>query len=222
MSRLNITNGMAMLRFFEENNIELSGETVAFNEAMCEGNVDYPIFSDEFCHERALVHGVGVEEYYEMVIDALGSFFDMEYDELHLFFDEDMYCQINLLTIFAYLDRNEYDGRVALHIVDKTFNEIKGVEIKINGFYNVYLEAIVNKRVPSVELPNMIMDGIIDYLAISGDNNVITKCINDNSDMDREELLQLLFDKFSKFGLGDAQLLKRIDESREYLSKFDK
>lgn len=216
MSILNITNGMAMMKYLDENNIVLDGETVPFNEAMCEGSVSYPIFSDDFCHERALVHGVGVEEYYEMVIDNLGSFFDMEYDELHLFFDEDMFCQINLLTILAYLDKNEYDGRVALHIIDHKFNEINAVEIKVDGFNTIYKLVVENKRVPDVKLPDMIMDGILDYLAISGDNNVIDKCIDENPALTRDELLELLFSKFSKFGLGDAQLLKRIDERRDF------
>ena len=77
-----------------------------FNEGMCDGETIEDIFSGEFELERCVAHGVGVEEYEDIVINPLAPLFSFEYDELHLFFDEDMFCQINLITLLAYLDSN--------------------------------------------------------------------------------------------------------------------
>ena len=125
MTRLNVVNGMAMLSYLTTNKIEMDGEVVPFNEGMCDGETVEDIFSGEFEMERCIVHGVGVEEYEDIVINPLAPLFTVEYDELHLFFDEDMFCQINLITLLAYLDSNSYDGNIALHLIDYDFNEGK-------------------------------------------------------------------------------------------------
>ncbi len=124
MARLNVVNGMAMLSYLTENNIDLGGEIVPFNEGMCDGETIQDIFSGDFELERCVVHGVGVEEYEDIVINPLSPLFTFEYDELHLFFDEDMFCQINLITLLAYLDSNCYEGKIALHIVDYEYQEL--------------------------------------------------------------------------------------------------
>lgn len=212
MARLNVVNGMAMLSYLTENNIDLGGEIVPFNEGMCDGETIEDIFSGEFELERCVVHGVGIEEYEDIVITPLAPLFTFEYDEIHLFFDEDMFCQINLITLLAYLDSNCYEGNIALHIIDYDFQEIKCVEIKPQGFFNVYKTVLINKQIPEIILPDIMMDAVINYLDYSKENNDLTDFVSQNIDMQEGELLDEMFNRFKYLGLGDTQLQKIIDK----------
>ncbi len=212
MARLNVVNGMAMLSYLTENNIDLGGEIVPFNEGMCDGETIQDIFSGDFELERCVVHGVGVEEYEDIVINPLSPLFTFEYDELHLFFDEDMFCQINLITLLAYLDSNCYEGKIALHIVDYEYQEIKCVEIKPQGFFNVYKTVLIDKKIPEIILPDIMMDAVINYLDYSKENNDLTDFVSQNIDMHESELLDEMYNRFKYLGLGDTQLQKIIEK----------
>ncbi len=212
MARLNVVNGMAMLSYLTENNIDLGGEIVPFNEGMCDGETIQDIFSGEFELERCIAHGVGVEEYEDIVINPLSPLFTFEYDELHLFFDEDMFCQINLITLLAYLDSNCYEGKIALHIVDYEYQEIKCVEIKPQGFFNVYKTVLIDKKIPEIILPDIMMDAVINYLDYSKENNDLTDFVSQNIDMQESELLDEMYNRFKYLGLGDTQLQKIIEK----------
>lgn len=214
MSRLNVVNGMAMLSYINQNNIDLGGEVVPFNEGMCDGETIEDIFSGEFELERCVAHGVGVEEYEDIVINPLAPLFSFEYDELHLFFDEDMFCQINLITLLAYLDSNAYDGKIALHLIDYDFQEIKCVEIKPQGFFDVYKCVLINKKIPETILPDIMMDAVINYLEYSKEDNELTQFVKENIDLQENELLDEIFNRFKHLGLGDTQLQKIIDKSK--------
>ena len=214
MTRLNVVNGMAMLSYLTTNKIEMDGEGVPFNEGMCDGETVEDIFSGEFEMERCIVHGVGVEEYEDIVINPLAPLFTVEYDELHLFFDEDMFCQINLITLLAYLDSNSYDGNIALHLIDYDFNEIKCVQIKPQGFFEVYKTVLINKRIPEIVLPDIMMDAVVNYLDYSKEKNDLTEFVTDNIDLQEEELLDQMFNRFKHLGLGDIQLQKIIDRAK--------
>ena len=211
MSKLNVVNGMAMLSYLQSNNIDLGGEVVPFNEGMCDGDTIEDIFSGEFELERCVAHGVGVEEYEDIVINPLSPLFTFDYDELHLFFDEDMFCQINLITLLAYLDSNAYDGKIALHLIDYDFQEIKCVEIKPQGFFDVYKSVLINKQIPETILPDIMMEAVINYLDYSKEENDLTEFVMQNIDMQENDLLDEMFNRFKYLGLGDTSLQKIID-----------
>ena len=181
--RLNVVNGMAMLSYLIENKIDLGGDIIPFNEGMCDGETTEDIFSGEFELERCTTHGVGVEEYEDIVINPLAPLFTFEYDELHLFFDEDMFCQINLITLLAYLDSNNYDGNI-----------------------------LINKQIPETILPDIMMDAVINYLDYSKEDNELTQFVEQNIDMQENNLLDELYNRFKHLGLGDIQLQKVIDK----------
>lgn len=212
--RLNVVNGMAMMAYLKENKVQMDGDVVPFNEGMCDGETIEDIFSGEFELQRSLAHGVGVEEYEEIVINPLAPLFSFEYDELHLFFDSDMFCQINLITLLAYLDSNCYEGRVALHLIDYNFREQKCVEIKPQGFFDVYKKVLIQKQIPDIILPDIMMDAVVNYLDYVKDDNEITRFVRDNIDMQNNQLLDELFERFKHLGLGDIQLQKFIDREK--------
>lgn len=210
MKKINIVNGMALYSFIRDNDLAFEGDVLPFNEAMCDGDATPDIFGSEFVSARCVVHCVGMEEYEEIVINQIEPLFSLDYDEIHLYFDEDMFCQINLLTLLAYMDRNEYRNKTFLHLIDKEFNELNIIEIKPQGFYKVYEDVLINKRLPECVLPEIMLDGVINYLDYSKDTNEITQFIEDNPELDENELLDELFNNFGKYGLGDTQLLKII------------
>lgn len=211
MTKLNVVNGMAMLAFLNENHIDLGGEVVPFNEGMCDGDTVEDIFGGEFEMVRCVTHGVGVEEYEEIVINQIAPLFYFDYDELHLYFDEDMFCQINMITLLAYLDSNCYEGNIALHLIDYDFNEIKCVQIKPQGFFQVYKTVLIDKKMPEIPLPDIMTDAVLNYLEYSKDDNEITQFIKQNIDLQESELLDELFDRFKQYGIGDIQFQKIIE-----------
>ena len=72
----------------------------------------------QFIQVRANVHHVTTDQYYQLTIKLLEKVLNNEYNELYLWFDEDMFCQINVLTILAWLDQNNNSQSVILNIVD--------------------------------------------------------------------------------------------------------
>lgn len=212
MKTLHMTNGMATLTVFKERNLNFDGELAPFNEAMCDGNATSDIFGADFIEERASVHGGLLEDYEEIVLNPLKPFFMLDYDLLTLYFDEDMFCQINLITILGYLDKNNYEGRIILNLLNAGFKIIKSVEIKCIGFYQVYLQVLINHIFPECILPEVMLDGVINYLQLVKDDNEVDTFIRNNLTLNENELLDELFEKFSHLGLGDLQYLKRIDK----------
>ena len=96
---LNITNGDAFNSYFIK---KFSLEALPFREAMMDGEAAPAIYSDEFVYARASSLNVTPEVYWEnaVVFDALKN---NEYSELVLYFGRDTFCQMNLLTLLAFL-----------------------------------------------------------------------------------------------------------------------
>lgn len=115
--KLHILNGEVMMEYFKRTKF-LDEEMVPFNEAMCYGETSETIFTEQFIQVRANVHHVTTDQYYQLTIKLLEKVLNNEYNELYLWFDEDMFCQINVLTILAWLDQNNNSQSVILNIVD--------------------------------------------------------------------------------------------------------
>ncbi|MEG1510173.1 MAG: AraC family transcriptional regulator [Clostridia bacterium] len=214
MKILNILNGTVMLEHFKKlGNIE--GELVSFNEAMCDGEVSSSIFSSDFVDERSVYHLISREDYEENVVDILNPLLSKSYEKLVLWFDKDMFCQINLLTILAYLDQNEVYDDVILNYVDEKFEVEKCVVVKPKSFYSIYVSVLVCKHMPKIALPPILKRGVELYLEYSLPENDITDFIIDNIEMPEDELVAHLFKNFKEYGLGDVQYFRLIDYVKE-------
>lgn len=215
MDILNIVNSQAMLDYINDNKVDLAGPVVPFNDAMCEGEGTEDIFGSDFAMMRAVALGVGVEEYEEYVISPISSLFSLDYDQIHLYFDQDMFCQINLVTLLGYMDMEGYEGRVVLHIINsEDYTVLRDAEIKVQGFYAVYKDVVLNKKIPSMKLPPMMMENVLRYLMYSEPVNELTTFIKQNPTVEEENLADIISDKFPEYGLGNMQLLKLIDITR--------
>ena len=87
-----------------------------FNEAMCEGESCTPIYGDRFCELRAAAYGISVPAYLQKsprdVLQTINK-----YDRIELYFDGDMFCAANAVTLLAYLEQEKYGGVLRFNLL---------------------------------------------------------------------------------------------------------
>ena len=132
-NKLNILNGQSMYDYFEKRKLFKNGVYVPFNEAMCVGEATDDIFSRQFNTCRCEAHDVTIEQYTELTLKPFQILFKNQFSNLFLWFDYDMFCQINLLTILAYLDQINYSKKITFNLVDMEFKLVDSFEISVQG-----------------------------------------------------------------------------------------
>ena len=208
---LNILNGQVMYEVFQTNKLLEKGEYIPFNEAMCSHETSVAIFSDEFINLRALGHKVSIQEYKNLTMTPLKPLFEKEYKCIVLWFGDDMFCQINMLTVLAYLEQVAYKGKVFFNMVNEMTYEIETTEIFLSSYKKVYQQVLIDHQFPNIKVIPSMFEGIRLYMEyIKADNEIITY-IRKNEDQSQNELLENLFQSFPQYGLGDVQYLKIIE-----------
>lgn len=130
---LHVLNGFHMLKRFKDNNLIKENQTyVPFNEAMCWGEADTKIFSDSFIEKRVKSLKTTEVEYRRIVLESLKPLFKEKFDSIVLWFGDDMFCQINLITILAYLEQSGYKGDVLFCMVLERIDDILPDAFKID------------------------------------------------------------------------------------------
>ncbi|MFJ8235838.1 hypothetical protein ACIQ34_08850 [Ureibacillus sp. NPDC094379] len=211
---LHLLNGESMLHVFNKSHF-LKGETlVPFNEAMCYGKTSADIFSPLFNKKRAKVHHITVDEYNERTSQPLQPLFLKNFNQLELWFDFDMFCQINLLTVLGWLDQEHHSCSIKLHLVDDQFKPIEEYSLTSEGYYLMYKQVLVDKKMPStIELPPL-LKGIEWYLSYLKEDSDLMEYILLNFNTTESELLLGLLNEFKHYGLGDTQYLEIIRDLR--------
>ena len=104
MNILHILNGDATAAGFNDTGIE--GEVLVWREVLSEGPVEENISSGSFWKSRMnFIAGASddaAEDYQQKVLNNLAKL-DEEYDEINLWFEFDLHCQVNLLGVMTYL-----------------------------------------------------------------------------------------------------------------------
>ncbi|SES31354.1 hypothetical protein SAMN05518872_107279 [Psychrobacillus sp. OK032] len=211
---LNILNGQAMYEEFKDQKLMGDSDCAPFNEAMCVNATTKQIFDKEFIKTRALGHHESVENYIKKVIDPLENLFNKEYKYMVLWFGEDMFCQMNLLTILSYLEQSRYDGKVFLNTFREDEFKVSQVELKLGNYDSVYGEVLVNHEKPSNELLPVMYQAINIYLDMLKENNAVVRYISKNNDLPTSELINKLFELFPTIGYGDSQYIELINKAR--------
>jgi len=103
---LHILNSDSTHGIFKQASI--SGDIVVWQEMLCEGKVEKDVGSDLFWKERYryFQNEFGIEklEYYDKTIKEIIKLQDIaSYGEVVLWFEYDLFCQINLLALCSYL-----------------------------------------------------------------------------------------------------------------------
>lgn len=211
---LNILNGQAMLEYFKQNHSEKNGVYVPFNEAMCVGEATDDIFSNLFNTYRCEAHHVTIEQYNQLTLKPLQKLFENQFACIFLWFDDDMFCQINLLTILAYLDQKNYKGKITFNLVNREFNVFDCFEFGVQGYHEIYRQVIINRCIPENVNLAVMENGIRLYFEYLKEENEITTYITQHEDFQFDSLLIDLIKTFPQYGLGDTQYIQLIKRCR--------
>lgn len=116
---VHVLNGDAILPIFEKSGIQ--GDVVIWRELLCDGPLDAIVASDDFWKKRYVFFeneiGVAKLEYFDKTIKEIIKLEDLaEYIEVVLWFEFDLFCQVNLIALCSYLLQN-YRKDVAYYLV---------------------------------------------------------------------------------------------------------
>lgn len=105
---LNITNGDSLTNYLIE--LKYTGDFLTWREMLCEGPTVPLIDSEEFCQIRksflSSTYDIADSEYnFEDQVKLLDKV--DEYDEIHLWFEYDLFCHINLIACINTLHQKE-------------------------------------------------------------------------------------------------------------------
>jgi len=103
---LHILNGDCTLVNFKNSNIK--GDTLIWREMLCEGNISNDIGSDDFWKNRYAFFetnfNISKLDYYDKTLKEIIKLEDLShYSEVVLWFEYDLFCQINLLAACTFL-----------------------------------------------------------------------------------------------------------------------
>ena len=205
---LNITNG----DYFNEKFIsEFGGTAVPFREAMMDGETAANIYSQQFIELRAKSLNVTENEYRAKmsVHDALKS---NRRQKILLWFGKDTFCQMNLLTLLAYLEQIEYRGELKLNYIDdETFEVLESdIDVKLGIYSKIYEDVLISGIVPN-EVGLLCARAIDLFFDYHSDNGELAKLVRANAHKEKTELICLLLENSKEYGLSDSQAEKLIN-----------
>ena len=206
---LNITNGDV----FNENFLsKFGGEAIPFREVMMDGDTVLDIYSDEFIEVRAQALGVKIEEYKSKMLTC-GGLDILEYKKLNLWFGKDTFCQMNLLTLLAYLEQIDYSGEIFLNYIDdETFETLEeNVRVELGIYKNLYQEILINKNQID-NLGVLVARSIELFFDYHSKNGTLAEMVRNNVNMRQTDLICLLLENSRGYGLSDIQAKNLIDK----------
>jgi len=138
---IHITNGDIFNEYISK---KREGFFIPFREAMIKGSPRFPLFDEAFCRERADTHSTDICGYKEHMGAFLALDFS-EFDQITLWFGKDTFCQLNLLTVLAYLHQQNYAGAVYLNTIDDELCEmlIEKEAIDLSAYSEIYQSVFV-------------------------------------------------------------------------------
>jgi AraC-like DNA-binding protein len=216
---LNVLNGQMMYEEFAKHQLMGNSDYVPFNEAMCTNPTASPIFSEEFNQIRAAGHQVSLQAYEQMTLNPLKPLWTKDYQCIVLWFGDDMFCQMNLLTMLAFLEQQGYQGNVYFHMVKETTYDVEETELELGGYLEVYQEVFMHHRFPKATLLPVMYQGIQLYFNYLQEENDITTYIKKHLEQPLGDLMKQLFSLFPHYGLGDSQYLKIIEKVKDEYSE---
>lgn len=215
---LHILNGGCMVEEFEKNNWCNNNHTyTSFNEAMCCGEVDEVIFSHGFIEKRVNSLNSTKEQYSNIVLNPLKPLLQNNFNAIVLWFGEDMFCQINMLTMLAYLEQINFQGEVLFCMsIEHTDEIISNIfELDIKGSLQRYKTILCNRKVPEEIIMEVMQKGIEMYLTYRDKESEINRFIMEHINEEENNLIGDLLREFPKYGLGDLQYMELINDIKE-------
>lgn len=184
---------------------------VPFNEAMCEGDACLPLYGDTFCALRARAYGVSPAEYLQRSPrGALQNVHD--YAAAELYFDCDMFCAANAVTLLAFLEQENYRGRLHFNLLkqDGSADVLEQFPLPAAGWLAAY-ENILLKNKPhktGIAVFDRALPLLFEYRRT---DNEIVQYARKHADMDEDSLIRSMLRRFCEYGLGDIAAKRFID-----------
>jgi hypothetical protein len=118
MSILHILNGDSTLNSFEQTGLE--GDILVWREVLSEGPLEENITSSNFWKNRqewiCKSFNETAEGYQEKMLNQLASLSE-PYDEINLWFEFDLHCQVNLIGVMTYLKQKTDLSLPAIYLI---------------------------------------------------------------------------------------------------------
>lgn len=119
---LHVLNGDSSLALFQKT--KLTGDTIVWREMLSEGRSDAIVGNDNFWRNRKShlyqEMGVSEDEYERKVISEFKKLEDLSpYEEVVLWFEYDLFCQVNLMAALSYLKQFRSGQKISLICVGK-------------------------------------------------------------------------------------------------------
>lgn len=211
---LAIASGEVVADYLRNHDVD---NVYAFNEAMCEGEIAADMFSREFCEQRAKAYDISGEEYvpfYKTLTPLLS-----DVDRLELYFDHDMFCAVNTITLLAFLEKTEFKGSINFNMVpqDGTATVLDFFPVTLGKFGHAYQKALVERTHFETGVRHL-DTAILLYLEYKEPDNEIIRYIRHHNSVPRRRLCGDILIEFADYGIGDIAIMKMIDASSESVS----
>ena len=207
---LNVTNGDYFNEYFLK---KFGGHALPFCEDMMDGEAHEVVYSNEFIAKRCNALSVSEEEYRSKmhVYNAINNDKD-KFSELCLWFGKDTFCQMNLITLLAYLEEIDYKGNVTLNYIDdETFEVIEeNITVHLSGYKKIYSEMLLSHKQPT-EIGVLSGKAIDLYFDYHSEDGTLAQMVKENINDDEYSLLCRLLSSSAEYGLSDIQAKGIID-----------
>ena len=207
---LHILNGQLMYDEFHHKQIMGDADYIPFNEAMCVNKVTYPIFDQTFNEIRANGHEVSTQAYFDKVVAPLLLLSNKSYETIVLWFGEDVFCQMNLLTLLAYLEQIHFTGNVYLYSFREDEFVVHEEKLTLGNYSSVFKQVLIDKNMPTISLLPVIFEAIKRQLDMQKEQNEVTNYIQNHPSIPEMQLVNELLHAFPLLGYGDTQYLQLI------------
>lgn len=207
---LNVTNGECFNEYFIK---KFGGYALPFCEAMMDGEAHEGVYSNEFIEKRCKALSVSEEEYRSKMhlYNAMNNNKN-KFSALCLWFGKDTFCQVNLLTLLAYLEEIDYNGNVTLNYIDdETFEVIEeNITVHLGGYKKIYSEMLLSHKQPT-EIGVLSGKAIDLYFDYHSEDGTLAQMVKENINDDEYSLLCRLLSSSAEYGLSDIQAKGIID-----------
>lgn len=136
-------------------------------------------------------------------------------DEVHLWFGKDLFCQINMLTCLAYLEKLGIKEATFHEVFEDEMKEMSVTKISTQGFLSAFESIVINKTATATPLEtlNSVQDMYFEFHSLNGP---LCDFIRENPDASVFSLTVKMIKQFAGYGFSDVQsknLIERIRNS---------
>ncbi|WP_251860110.1 hypothetical protein [Clostridium sp. Marseille-Q2269] len=141
--------------------------------------------------------------------------FNEQFDVIVLWFGDDMFCQMNFITILAYLEQIHFTGDVLFCMIHEQTDNLlsNAVKIPIEVYNYIYKTVLCHRKRCHVKVLPATYKAMNLYLCYRQKNSDIIRYMKKN--INKENIVKELITLFPQYGLGDLQYQWMIEEIKE-------